>query len=105
MRVEALLEHFWQSRPCEAVRAEMLADWMDILERFSREEIAEACRDWLREGQRKPRPGDIREIILRARATVAAQAPKLPEPPRERVSAERAQEILEAAGINIRRMA
>ena len=77
----------------------MFADWMAALEAFTREEIMAACREWARDGQRKPRPSDIREIVLRERGKVLAQLPKPPEPQREPVSAERAREIMAEAGL------
>ena len=103
LRVEALLEHYWQSRPSEAVKAEVMADWMAALEGFSRDEIMAACREWARDGQRKPKPADIREIVLRERGKLLAAIPKPPEPERERVSPEAAAEILRAAGVRVRR--
>ena len=99
LRVEALLEHYWQSRPSEAVKAEVFADWMAALEAFTRDEIMAACREWARDGNRKPRPADIREIVLRERGKVAARLPKPAEPPREPVSPERARAILAEAGL------
>jgi hypothetical protein len=103
LRVEALLEHYWQSRPSEAVKAEVFADWMAALEAFTREEIMGACREWARDGQRKPRPADIREIVLRERGKLAARLPKPPEPERERVTPEAAAAIMRAAGVTVKR--
>lgn len=74
--MEALLEHYWQSRPSDAVKAEVFADWMAALEAFTREEIMAACREWAAEGNRKPRPADIRDIVLRERGKVVAALPK-----------------------------
>ena len=99
LRVEALLEHYWQSRPSEAVRAEVMADWMAALEAFTRDEIMAACREWARDCNRKPRPADIREIVLRERGKVVAQLPKPAEPPRKpQSSEERARIVRETLG-------
>lgn len=69
VRVEALLGNYWRDRPHEAVMQEMMGDWIDALEGFTREEIVAACRDYLNgeDRARKPRPGDIRDICQRAR--------------------------------------
>ena len=100
VRVEALLDGYWQNRPHEAVKEEILADWMDGLEAFTPGEIRAACREWLGSNpRRKPNVGDIRGIVLAARQKAVAAAPK-PEPVPERkpVTAEAAQEILAKAG-------
>ena len=97
VRVEALLDGYWQNRPHEAVKEEIIADWMDGLETFTPNEIRAACRAWLSDNpRRKPNLGDIRAIVLAARRK--AVPPKPPEPKREPVTAEAAQEILVKAG-------
>jgi hypothetical protein len=103
LRVEALLEHYWTSRPVEVVKAEIMADWMASLEGFTREEIMAACREWVADNSRKPKPADIREIVLRERRAMARALPKPVEPERERVSPEAAAEILRAAGVRVKR--
>lgn len=109
VRVEALLDGYWSSRPSEVVKDEILRDWMDGLDGFTEDEIRTACQEWLRESPRsKPRVGDISQIIQRKRgleyrAHIAALP--APEPERcERVSPERADEIVRAAGIHLKRM-
>lgn len=106
VRVEALLDGYWQSRPSEMVKEEILADWMATLDAFDRNEITAACREWLRDNPRaKPRPGDIAEIIQRerGRALIEWRAKTAqPEPPRlEPVSREAAAEILKANGFRV----
>lgn len=86
MRVEALLDGYWQSRPGDLVKAEILADWMDALQNFTPDEIRRACRDYLAgpDCQRKPKPGDIRALVIRARQAVVASLPRQPEPEPDR---------------------
>lgn len=106
VRVEALLDGYWQSRPSEMVKEEILADWMATLDAFDRDEITCACREWLRDNPRaKPRPGDIAAIVQRDRAMALAdwkaKQPTLELPKPAPVSKERAAEILKAAGFRV----
>ncbi|KFI27792.1 hypothetical protein CN97_00845 [Haematobacter massiliensis] len=75
IRVEALLDGYWQNRPSDLVKAEILADWMDALQNFAPDEIRRACRDYLAgpDCARKPKPGDIRDVILSHRADEIAR--------------------------------
>ena len=103
LRVEALLYHYWRDRPSDAVKEEIMGDWMAALEAFSRDEVMAACREWARDETRKPKPADIRGIVLRERAKAIASQPKPREPePREPASkiitAEVALGIMAAAG-------
>ncbi len=85
MRVEALLDGYWQNRPSDVVKEEIIADWMAGLEAFLPDEIRTACRTWQQdEPRRKPNVGDIRKVILSNRAKAAAKEPKPPAPERER---------------------
>lgn len=88
------------------VKAEILADWMAILEPYTPDEITASCRDWLREHpDRRPRPGDIAKPIIAARGRLLAASRK-PEPEAERpepVSKERAAQILADAGFRLNR--
>ena len=103
MRVEALLDGYWQNRPHEAVKEEIIADWMDGLETFTPDEIRAACRSWLGENpRRKPNVGDIRAIVLASRRK--AVTPKPPEPKLEPVTAAAAQDIVAKAGFAPKRM-
>ena len=86
VRVEALLDNYWQSRPSDAVKAEMMADWMEALQNFAPDEIRAACREYLTgsEASRKPKPGDIVALLHKARAVELARfrasQPKPQEP-------------------------
>lgn len=75
MRVEALLDGYWQSRPSDAVKAEIMADWMDALVNFSPDEIRAACREYLNgpDHARKPKPGDISALVQQSRAAELAR--------------------------------
>lgn len=82
VRVEALLEPYWDKRPSDLVKAEIIMDWMEALQGFSPDEIRTACRDYLKgpDCRAKPKPGDIRRLIEAARAARLAALPKPPEP-------------------------
>lgn len=105
VRVEAMLDGYWNSRPSDAVKAEIMADWMDALENFHPDEIRTACRQYL-EGpnrDRKPKTGDIVELIVGRRTEVRRSLPKPREPMRNPVDAadreerrRRAEEIMAA---------
>lgn len=80
LRVEALLDGYWISRPTDAVKEQIVADWIDGLENFTQAEITAACREWVRDNPRKkPNFGDIRAVVLRHRQIEAAKHRK-PEP-------------------------
>lgn len=90
VRVEALLDGYWQNRPSDLVKAEILADWMDALQNFSPDEIRAGCRDYLssQDCDRKPKPGDIRDMINRRRAAELAKW-RASQPAAESVQPER----------------
>lgn len=80
LRVEALLDGYWTARPTDAVKEQIVSDWIDALENFTPQEITTACREWVSENpRRKPNFGDIRAVVLRHRQTLAAKHRK-PEP-------------------------
>lgn len=87
VRIEALLDGYWNSRPSDAVKAEMMADWMDALENYHPDEIRAACRAYANgpNRDRKPKTGDIVELIVGKRAEVRRSLPKPPEPQPVRV--------------------
>ena len=105
VRIEATLDGYWQNRPSDVVKAEILMDWMDGLEAFTPDEIRNACREWLHSSPRKkPNIGDIRQIILGKRQSAVRLAPKEPEPERDVVTAEEASAILNEFGFKPKRM-
>lgn len=78
-----MLDNYWNARPSDAVKAEIMADWMDALENFHPDEIRAACRQYL-DGpnrDRKPKTGDIVELIVSKRTEIRRSLPKPPEPP------------------------
>lgn len=87
VRIEALLDGYWNSRPSDAVKAEIMADWMDALENYHPDEIRAACRGYVNgpNRDRKPKTGDIVELIVGKRTEVRRSLPKPPEPPIGRV--------------------
>lgn len=80
--VQALLDGYWQSRPEEAVLDMILGDWMDALEDFSPQEIEAARKAYLRgpDRARKPKTGDIVDLMVAARAELRRKLTK-PAPP------------------------
>lgn len=91
-----MLSAYFQPHEAEEIRAAQLAWWCDTLQDWTREQVVWALRKWNVDNPRlRPTPGDILSICKEARGKkIASQiTPPEPEPPRERVSAERAAEI------------
>lgn len=83
-----------------------MADWCDALEDWTQEQIVWALRRWRNENpNKKPNAGHILAVMKEARGRkVAAQLPKQqPKPDRERISADRASEIMQEIGFNAKR--
>lgn len=78
VRVEALLDPYWQTRPSEPVKEMILADWMAALENYDAEEITAACREYSNgpDCSVKPKPGHITKIMNAGRARIIAALPK-----------------------------
>jgi len=81
-------------------------DWADILEGLPQDAISKACTSYLRsEPRRKPTPGAIyalaRDFV--PRPVIVARSTE-PDMPRERMSAERAAEIMAEVGFRPKRM-
>jgi hypothetical protein len=79
----------------------IITDWMDALQDYPLDEIRAACREAIKgRPNAMPNEGHILAEIEKARALFLRLAPPRhePEPERERVSAERAAEILAKAG-------
>jgi hypothetical protein len=107
-RVKTLLSSFYDPREDEALEEAVLDDWIAILEDQPRRYVQEACVAYLADpprtkggSPRRPIPGDILALARRFQARDLPQthaAPTQDEPPRERVSPERATEMLLEAG-------
>jgi len=77
--------------------AALARDWCDILEGMTQEAISKACMAYLRdEPRRKPAPGAI-YALARSFTPRPAIVPQV-EPEREKISAERAAEIMAEVG-------
>jgi hypothetical protein len=86
--------------------AALARDWCDILEGMPQDAISKACMAYLRqEPRRKPTPGAIyalaREYMPKP---VIVAKPQQAEPERERMTAERAAEIMAEVGFRPKRM-
>lgn len=80
-----------------------MGDWMAGLEAFTEDEIRAACREWLNtQPNRKPKVGNIRELVLSKRQLAVVSQPPSPEPEREVVTAEAAADIMAQAGFRPR---
>tara|TARA_R110000744_G_scaffold33429_5_gene78484 strand:+ start:110 stop:541 length:432 start_codon:yes stop_codon:yes gene_type:complete len=104
--VEVIMHSYWQSTPPEQVKAGILADWCDALEDWKQEQVVWALRKWRNENPNKrPNPGHVLMLMKEARGKkIAAQLPKQPsEPERERISGDRAAEIMAEAGFNVKK--
>jgi len=99
-RIATLLGHYWREDDPSELNEAMGRDWADILEGMPQDAIAKACMAYLRsEPRRKPSPGAIYALArdYMPRPTVVHRAPE-PEPVRERMTAERAAEIMAEVG-------
>ena len=100
-------DKFGWDRMSDFERNEIRRDWMDALQDYPLDEVRAACRQAILDKPNKtPNEGHVRACIQRRRAEVVA-ANRRPEPvaPRpERVSPERAAEIMGLAGFSAKRM-
>lgn len=99
----------WERDRGSAVQDRLIIDWMDALEDFPLPEIQTACRAWIKDNPRRmPNEGDIRGKIMAARrAHVAALPRRKPSHPErgERITAERAEEIMIEVGFRPKKFA
>ena len=105
-RILTLLSHYWRDDDPSEMDAALARDWCDILEGMPQDAIAKACMAYLRqEPRRKPTPGSIyalaREYMPKP---VIVAKPQPPEPERERMTAERAAEIMAEVGFRPKKM-
>lgn len=105
-RVLTLLNHYWREDDPVEMSAAIARDWADVLEGLPQEYIQRAViRFQQTSGNRKPTPGAIYALTrdLMPAPTVVVSAPPVPEPQRERVSADRAAEIMNEVGFKPKR--
>jgi hypothetical protein len=101
--VQVILDGYWKELPGKALKAGIMADWMDELQDWSHENVVYGLRKWRNENpSRKPNPGHVLAILKQARgAKVARAAQRAPEPAQlPRVTPEAAAEIM--AQVNAR---
>ncbi len=99
-RILTLLSHYWREDDPAEMDAALARDWCDILEGLPQDAIAKACMSYLRsEPRRKPSPGAIYALArdFLPRPVIVHRAPEH-EPVRERMSAERAAQIMAEFG-------
>lgn len=97
-----LLSHYWREDDPSELNEALGRDWADILEGMTQDAISKACTAYLRdEPRRKPSPGAIYALAreFTPRPVVVSQ----PEPEREKISAERAAEIMAEVGFKPQR--
>jgi hypothetical protein len=100
-----LLSHYWRDDDPSEMDEAIARDWCDILEGTPQDAIAKACTAYLRtEPRRKPTPGAIYALAKSfiPVPSVVYRAP-VPEPVKERMSAERAAEIMAEVGFRPRK--
>lgn len=105
-RVLTLLNHYWREDDPVEMSAAIARDWADVLEGLPQEYIQKAAiRFQQQSGNRKPTPAAIYAMArdLMPPPTVVASRPPPPEPQRDRVSAERAEEIMNEIGFRPKR--
>ena len=98
----------WDRDRGSAAHDRLVMDWMDALHDFPLGEVKAACREWVLASPRKmPNEGDIVGLIQASRRKMVEAYSPRSEPARdearERVSADRAAEIMAQAGFNVRR--
>lgn len=104
--VQVVLSAYFQPHESDEIKAAQLAWWCDELQDWTQEQVVWALRDWTRKNPRhRPTPGDILRICKEARGRKLAQQSK-PQPQvedKDRITADRAAEILAEAGFAAKR--
>ena len=107
--VKVVLSAYFQPHEAEDIKAAQLAWWCDEMQDWTHEQVVYARRKWNRDKPRlRPTPGDIVALLKRLRGQREAErmqpSQAQAEPQKERVSAERAAEILAEAGFAPKKM-
>lgn len=92
----AILSAFWQDESApDAIRAIQIEGWLDVLQELSEQELRDSWADYQRTGPRnaartlkRPDPGALRDIAMRARDVAAIGRPKPPPEPERVISEE-----------------
>lgn len=101
--VKIVLSAYFKPSEDDDIRAGQLAWWCDELQDWTQEQVVWALRQWNRDSpDKRPTPGHILGIMTAMRgkreAARLAALPKREDPVRAPVTAERAAEIMAAAG-------
>lgn len=117
-RIASLLAQYFQGDISEGMMKSIADDWRHELQEFPAWSIAKAVRWWTGKDnpdrRKKPLPGDIAEQAQKelgplfvARAAIrrfdAGSVPMIEEKPKERISKERAAEIMAASGFAVKK--
>lgn len=97
----------WERDRNSAAHDRIVMDWMDALQDYPLDEIRAACREAvLARPNSMPNEGHIIGKIMEARAAFvrASRRPEPEEPPREKMTAERAAEIMAQVGFKPKRL-
>ena len=114
-RIAALLSPYYEKSVPAGVRDMEAEDWAEALADYPQWAIQKAVRWWKSEGnpdrRKRPLEGDIAarcrkemDAVFAAEINLRREADHKPEPKRERISPERANEILAEAGYAVKRM-
>jgi hypothetical protein len=106
VELEVLAKKFdrfgWDRDRGSMAQDRLLVDWMDALQDYPLDEIRSACRAAvLADPRHMPNEGHIVANIISARRLLVSSRTRIElqsEPPRDRISAEAAAEIMRAAG-------
>lgn len=109
-RIETLLSHYFQPGTDERIAEAAMTDWIRLLSSMPQQAISFACDRYMaNQPRRRPGPGDILCIaqtwLNDQRKQYMRKLPPPTEEKRERVSKERAAEILKEYGFTSAKMA
>ena len=105
-----LLSHYYQPGQDQAVTEAAMVDWVSFLSEYTQDQIERACRAYLEEFPRyRPGPGDIKRRIQKVALShepggFSAKALPAPEAQRDRISGDRARQIMDEIGFTPKRM-
>lgn len=104
-RVTTLLSHFYRPDIPEEVAEAVMMDWISALRNTPKDAIQAGCASYLSSATTtRPTPGVILDLAHKWIAEQGLAPKSQPEPERQRVSAESAKAILDAAGFRPKRV-